>query len=436
MTYEETLAYIHHVDWRKSRLGLERVRELLGRMGTPETGMRYIHVAGTNGKGSTVAMLSSILQSAGYRTGMYISPFINRFNERMQVNGEPISDAELIEITGEIKPLADAMEDHPTEFELVTAIGFAYFARHGCDVVALEVGMGGEFDATNVIDTPELAVITNIGLDHTRELGPSISDIARAKAGIIKNGGTVVAYGQNEEADRVFRDTCAARHATLIMTAHDRIRNVSADLERLTFDFSERRDLAVGLIGSYQAHNAAVALTAVDALLQKDWKIPDAAVRRGLLSVRWPARFEILARKPLFVADGAHNPQGVEAAVESIRLHFPSEKIVFLLGVMADKDIPHMLLQLGPLAQEFVTATPRNPRAMPAQTLAERLTALGYPATACDSVEDGARTAIARAGENGIVCALGSLYMLGDVRAYIAARNGGSEDATTIPAGG
>ena len=422
MTYDEALTYIHHVSWRGSRLGLDRTRELLARMGHPERALRFIHVAGTNGKGSTVAMLAAILENAGYRTGMYVSPFISRFNERMQVNGAPISDEELAELTERIRPLADAMEDHPTEFELVTAIGFAYFARHGCDVVMLEVGMGGEFDSTNVIDTPALAVITNIGLDHTRELGPTIADIARAKAGIVKEGGTVVLYGENDEADKVFIDTCAKRRATCIVTDHGRIRNARADLNGLTFDFGEEKDLRVGLIGSYQLHNAAVALTAVEALRERGWRIPDDAVRRGLLHVRWPARFEVLSAKPLFVADGAHNPQGVAAAVESIRLHFPSHKPVLLLGVMADKDVPHMIDQLVPLAEAFVTVTPNNPRAMPARELADRLTELGGAATACDSVEAGVRLAVALAGEDGVVCALGSLYMLGDVRACVEQR--------------
>lgn len=430
-TLNEALAYIHHVDWRGSRLGLSRIEELLHRMGNPEKRMRFIHVAGTNGKGSTSAMLAAILQSAGYCTGLYTSPFINRFNERMAVNGEMIRDDELIEITEEIRPLADAMDDHPTEFELVTAIGFAFFQRHNCEVVVLEVGMGGEFDATNVIPTPELAVITNIGLDHTRELGPTITDIAKAKAGIIKPGGTVVIYGCNAEADAVFANTCAACGATLLVTDHSKAYNVHFGLDRLTFDFAERQGLTLGLVGSYQVRNAAVALTAVDALKDRGWRIPETAVRIGLANVKWPARFEVLGREPLFIADGAHNPQGIAAAVESFHAHFPGRKLVFLLGVMADKDVPHMLGQLPQLALAFVTATPNNPRAMPAAVLSEQLQKLGCRAIPCDSVEAGVQSAIALAGEEGIVCALGSLYMLGDVRACMAAPGGSDTKGKT-----
>ncbi|MEG1524606.1 MAG: folate family ECF transporter S component [Clostridia bacterium] len=419
MTYAEALDYIHHVTWRGSNLGLERTRELLDRVGHPEKGMKIIHVAGTNGKGSTVVMLSAILQQSGYKVGMYTSPYINRFNERMAINGEPIADDELAMLTEQLKPAADVMADHPTEFELITVIALQFFQRHDCDIVVLEVGMGGELDSTNVIDVPELAIITNIGLDHTRELGPTITDIANAKAGIIKEGGDVVIYGLNEEADAVFFKTCELRHAHLVVTDHTQIHNVSVSLDHLTFDFGEYKALNCGLIGSYQVHNAAVVLTAVELLRKKGWQLAEAAVRAGLSRVKWPARFEILQRNPLFIADGGHNPQGIEAAIDSIRMHFPDRKLVFLLGIMADKDIPHMIEQLGPVAKEFITVTPDNPRAMPAEELAVRLFELGYTASACENVKEGVLKSIQTAGENGIVCALGSLYMLGDVRACL-----------------
>ncbi len=422
MQYEEALLYIHHVSWTRSRLGLTRTFALLGRIGNPQKSLRFIHVAGTNGKGSTAAMLAQIFQSAGYRTGMYTSPYIDRFNERMQVDGHPISDEELADITAYIRPFADEMEDHPTEFELVTAIGFSYFQRHGCQIVVLEVGMGGELDSTNVIDAPELAIITNMGFDHTKELGPTMRDIARAKAGIIKEGGTVVTYGCNPEADAVFEEACRARGAELVVTDHGRIQNLRPALDHLTFDFDGEKDLRCSLIGGYQAHNAAVALTAVEQLRNKGWRIDSAAVRSGLAGVRWPARFEVLCQSPLFIADGGHNPQGVEAAVASLRMHFPGKKLIFLLGIMADKDIPRMLEKIGPVAERFFTVTPCNPRAMQAMELASRLQALGYAAIACETVEDGVQAAIAAAGEDGLICALGSLYMLGDVRSCLRQR--------------
>jgi dihydrofolate synthase/folylpolyglutamate synthase len=423
MTYDEALSYIHSVTWRGSRLGLSRTRELLAQMGNPEEKLKFIHVAGTNGKGSTAAMLASILSKAGYRTGLYTSPFINRFNERMQVDGQDIPDDTLARLTGVIKPLADQMADHPTEFELITSIGFAYFLEEKCDVVVLEVGMGGELDSTNVIPVPELAVITNIGLDHTRELGPTITDIAKAKAGIIKEHGDVVIYGENAEADAVFIDVCRQRHANLHVTDHGRIANVRADLTRLTFDFTPLENLTCPLVGAYQPHNAAVALTAIEILREKGWEISDDAIYQGLDTVRWPARFEVLSRVPLFIADGGHNPQGVQAALDSIHLHFPGKKIIFLLGIMADKDVPAMTALIGPYAKVFVTVAPRNPRAMPAQELADRLTALGYEAIPCQSVEAGVEKVLSLAGPEDVICALGSLYMLGDVRSFLIAHS-------------
>ena len=422
LNYDDALAYIHHVTWRGSRLGLERTAELLARLQNPHRALRFIHIAGTNGKGSTAAMLAKTLTLAGYNTGLYISPFINRFNERMQINGESITDEELAQITSYIRPFAEAMSDHPTEFELITVIAFEYFRRHAADVVVLEVGMGGALDSTNVIDTPELAIITNIGLDHTRELGPTITDIARAKAGIIKHGGDVLIYDQNPEADAVFATVCREQSAKLTVTDHTRISNVAASLEALRFTCSPYGEIACGLVGSYQAGNAAVVITAAELLRKKGWKITDQNLKDGLLSVRWPARFEVLGHEPIFIADGGHNPQGVAATANSLKAHFPGRKIVFLLGVMADKDVAHMIDQIGPIAEAFYTVTPDNPRAMRAGDLAALLTEQGLTATACESVSAGVQSAITHAGKSGIVCALGSLYMLGEVRTALGVK--------------
>ena len=282
LSYEEALDYIHHVTWRGSRLGLERTRELLARIGNPHQKLKFVHVAGTNGKGSTCAMLAKTLSLAGYRTGLYISPFINRFNERMQMDGVSIADEQLADITAFIKPHAEAMADHPTEFELITVIAFEYFLRQKADIVVLEVGMGGALDSTNVIDTPELAVITNIGLDHTRELGPTIRDIATAKAGIIKPGGDVLIYDQNPQADEVFASACLSKSARLHITDHSRISNVSVSLSALSFDCVPYGALQCGLVGTYQAKNAAVAITSVELLQAKGWKITTQNLKDGL----------------------------------------------------------------------------------------------------------------------------------------------------------
>lgn len=416
MTYEEALKYIHSVNWVGSKLGLERTQELLGKLGDPQKELKFIHIAGTNGKGSTAAMLASILEKAGYRVGLYTSPFINRFNERMQINGRQIPDDTLARLTEVIQPYADAMEDAPTEFELITALAMEYFRANECDIVVLEVGMGGALDSTNVIERPEAAVITAMGLDHVRELGPTMADIARAKAGIIKEHTSVVSYGGNPDADAVIAATCAEKHAVLHQPDFSAIVPGSFDLDGQSFSYKNWRELRIPLAGRYQMNNAAVVLETVAVLRQKLWNIPDGAVREGLDATRWPARFEVLRRNPVFIVDGGHNPHGIRATAESLARLFPGKKITFVTGVMADKDVESILGLIVPLADQFFTVRPNNPRAMKAEELASRISALGAKATPCGSVAEGVAKAIEAEGPDGVACALGSLYMSGEVR--------------------
>ena len=416
MTYEEALSYIHSICWKGSKLGLDRTRELLGKLNDPQKELKFIHIAGTNGKGSTAAMLSSILEEAGYRVGLYTSPFINRFNERMQVNHQPIPDEELAALTEYVRPHADAMADSPTEFELITALAMVWFARQKCDIVVLEVGMGGELDSTNIIDVPEAAVIAAMGMDHVKELGPTMADIARAKAGIIKEGGRVVSYGGNPEADEVIAAVCRARNASLCQPDFSAIVPGDFSLEGQTFSYKGWRGLRIPLVGAYQMNNAAVVLETVEVLRQRGWSVSDEAVRQGLADTRWPARFEVLRRDPVFIVDGGHNPHGIRATAESLRRLFPGRKITFVTGVMADKDVEHILGLIVPLADQFFTVRPDNPRAMDAGELAARIEAMGAKATACASVQDGVDRAIQAEGPHGVACALGSLYMSGEVR--------------------
>ena len=416
MTYEEALSYIHSICWKGSKLGLDRTRELLGKLNDPQKELKFIHIAGTNGKGSTAAMLSSILEEAGYRVGLYTSPFINRFNERMQVNHQPIPDEELAALTEYVRPYADAMADSPTEFELITALAMVWFARQKCDIVVLEVGMGGELDSTNIIDVPEAAVIAAMGLDHVKELGPTMADIARAKAGIIKEGGRVVSYGGNPEADEVIAAVCRARNASLCQPDFSAIVPGDFSLEGQTFSYKGWRGLRIPLVGAYQMNNAAVVLETVEVLRQRGWSVSDEAVRKGLADTRWPARFEVLRRDPVFIVDGGHNPHGIRATAESLSRLFPGRKITFVTGVMADKDVEHILGLIVPLADQFFTVRPDNPRAMDAGELARRIEAMGAKATPCASVRDGVDRAIQAEGPHGVACALGSLYMSGEVR--------------------
>lgn len=416
MTGREAIEYIHSHQWERHAPGLDRIRTLLRALGDPQRGQKFVHVAGTNGKGSTCACIAAVLRSAGYRVGLNTSPYLMTFHERIQVDGEMISDGELASLAEEVRPAAEAMAEHPTEFELITAIALLYFRRRGCDVSVLEVGLGGALDASNVIDVPEAAVLTAMGMDHVALLGPTQADVAAAKAGIIKPGGDVVSYGGCPEADEVFRRVCQERGARLTEVDFSRLRPRSAGLEGARFDFAPYEDLYLPLPGAYQLKNAAAAITALEVLGRKGWRISEEAVRRGLASVRWPGRFEVLRREPVFLLDGAHNAHGMAAAAESLRALFPGRKMVFLLGLLADKDVTAMLDALTPLAERVFTLRPESPRAMEAEALAELLAERGVPARPCAAAGEGVRLALDAAGQCGVVCALGSLYLSGDIR--------------------
>ena len=415
MNYEQAMEYIHAVQWAGHKPGLSRTRTLLAALGDPHKQLRFVHVAGTNGKGSTAAMLASCLQAAGYRVGLFTSPFINRFNERIQVDGEQIPDEELVRLVERVRPAADAMADVPTEFEIITALGMLYFAERRCDIVVLEVGLGGALDSTNVIDPPECAVITALGMDHVKELGPTLADIASAKAGIIKPGSPVVSYGGVPEADVVIARRAAELGVPLTVVDFGKLKMEGGSLDAVTFDLDGLDGIRLPLIGSYQPRNAAVAITALRVLQSRGWKIPEEAIRTGLERVRWPGRFELLRHDPAFLLDGSHNAHGMRATVQSLRDRFPGQKFVFLLSIMADKDVDEMLELLLPLAEQFVTVAANTPRAMPAQTLAGHIRARGGRAEPAPTVEAGVARAVALGG-SGPVCALGTLYFSGEVR--------------------
>ena len=415
MTLEEALHYIHAVCWKGSIPGLERINALLDEMGHPEQTLKFVHVTGTNGKGSTCAMIASVLRKAGYRTGLYTSPYITRFNERMQINGEMIPDEELCAITAEIKPLADRIFEQPTEFEMVTAIAFAWFARRQCDIVVCEVGMGGEFDATNVIGAPEAAVLCNIGLDHTEVLGDTLEKIAATKSGIIKSGCDAVLYRSTPGVEAVVEQRCSEVGAALHKVDFAGLHLRSRSLERQIFDFGGLTGLHLPLLGEHQLHNAAVALTTLSVLQKRGWKITEDDIRQGFACVVWPGRFQIIGREPLFLIDGGHNPQCIQALAQNITDYLPDRPLTILTGVLGDKDYHCMYRSVADHAAEFITVTPDNPRALTAQELAGYLSSFGKPVTACDTVDEGVRLAIDHAGKSGTVLCYGSLYLLGDV---------------------
>lgn len=440
----DPIAYINTPHWQASRLGLERIRELLERLGRPQDRLKFVHVAGTNGKGSICAYLASILSAAGHRTGMFTSPYIERFEERIRVDGAMISPDELRDVTLAVREHAEAMAeetgDHPTEFELMTAVALEHFARCGCDIVVLEVGLGGRLDSTNVIDAPEACVIARIGLDHTALLGNTLAAIAGEKAGIVKEGSAVVSWPQEPEAMAVIEHAaaehgCELRVPDFAQLEEGAIRWEDGAPPFRPFSYKEWADLRTGILGSYQPQNATVALEAVDVLRGRGWRIPDEAVRAGVAQTRWPGRFEIVegGSSPdgfAIVVDGGHNPQGARALADSLAEVFPGRKPVFVIGVLEDKDYPRMLEDALPLGSAFVCVTPDNPRALPAHKLARAIRWTGQDLLGCSACvnpvaardfEDAIRRARELAGPDGLICAFGSLYSVAALKEAVRA---------------
>lgn len=412
---QDAVEYIHSFSWMGSRPGLERTKALLDAIENPERELSFIHVVGTNGKGSTCAMIASMLRAGGKCVGLYTSPFIMDFKERMMVNGRKITEEELPEITRFVGEKADALAEHPTEFELVTCIALEYFRRRKCDLVVLEAGMGGRLDSTNAIPTPEVAVITNIGLDHTGVLGNTVEKIAAEKAAVIKPGCRVVLYRQSPEVTDVVQRVCAQQGAELHIADPAGIKVLSDTLEGQRILWNGR-ELSLPLLGAHQRSNAAVALTVME-LLKEKWQIPDRAVPDGLAAVKWPGRFEVLSRRPWFIVDGGHNPQCAETVAQNLDCYFKGKPAVLLIGVLADKDYEAECALVAPYAARFVTVTPDSGRALSAEELAKRLARYGKPVTVCPTVREGVRRACELAGTDGLVCAFGSLYMTGEIRA-------------------
>lgn len=416
MTYDQAIEYIHANFWLGSKPGLSRTKELLGKIGNPQDKLSFIHVAGTNGKGSFCAMLSSILIESGYKVGTFTSPYILRFNERMKIGGLDIPDDTLARLTEFIRPFAEEMEDKPTEFELITAIAMEYFAREKCDIVILECGMGGRLDSTNIIKTPLLSVITGIALDHTAFLGNTVCEIATEKAGIIKKNIPCLFCGNDTDALSVIEGKARQMASPLFTVDRSKLTIKESSLDGTVFDCESYQDMTIPLLGTYQAENAQNVLKAVELLQKQGLKISEGAIKGGLKNVRWPARYEIVCRSPLIVCDGGHNPEGVDSAVKSTKHYFKGEKLLVVTGVMADKDHRYIAKRIGEIAKEVFCITPDNPRALSAEEFTQDFCDLKVLAKAYPSVFEAITAATKKAKEEGtaILC-LGSLYMYKEI---------------------
>ena len=405
MNYKEARVYLDEVSKYGSVLGLESMRELLRRLGDPQNELKFIHISGTNGKGSVLAYLSTILTGAGYRTGRYISPTLFSYRERIQVDGEYIEKESLACHVTAIAAAAEDMQKaglpSPTVFEIETALAFLYFKEKRCDIVTLEVGCGGLLDATNIITTTLMEVIASISMDHTDLLGDTLAKIAAQKAGIIKPDTMVVSAQQKSEAAQVIEDTCKEQHCTLQMVDESKISNVHYGAEGQTFSYKEWENVAISLAGSYQIKNAALALEGVEALRKLGYALSDQQVREGLLHTAWRGRFTTLRRDPTVIIDGAHNPAG--------------KTLYFVMGMFKDKDYAQVIDLTAPLARHIITVeTPGNPRAMPARELAEAVGKVNPSVEWADSVAHGVEKALAMAGKEDAVIVFGSLSFLGE----------------------
>ncbi len=412
MNYTEALEYIHSISWTFCKPGLERIGELCKKLGDPQKDLKFIHVAGTNGKGSFCSMLNSILLESGMHVGLYTSPYIRFFNERMCVDGNPIENEELAELCDYIKPIADSMDDKPTEFELITAIAFEYFKRHKCDVVILEAGMGGRLDSTNIIRQPLLSVITGIAFDHTAFLGDTVEKIAAEKAGIIKDASPILYGGTDISARAVISLQAEKVGSEFFEVDYKKLSNIRTTLDGTIFDYGKYDDIEIKLLGMYQPKNAAVVINAVEILRKNGINITDTQLRNGLKKAKWQGRFEIISKEPLIIFDGAHNPQGISSAVESIRTYFGDKKVYLLTGVLRDKDYTAIAKDLSMVASKAFTITPDNPRALSSYEYAETLKNAGIDAKAFEKLQDALFEGIKAAiqNETPLVC-LGSLYV-------------------------
>lgn len=416
MAYKEAIDYLAFTSKRGSCLGLSRITQLLERLGNPHKNVKFIHVTGTNGKGSVTKMLSCILNAQGYKTGLFSSPFVTRVNESIQLDGSEISDNEFAELIGDIMPVAEAMDELPTEFEITTAAAFEYFSKKNCDVAVIECGLGGDMDSTNVIEAPLLSVITNVEADHSAFLGDTIAEIAAHKAGIIKKGCPVLFGGNSMEALEVISEK--AINSKIFTVDYSRLSNISCTLSGSTFNFGEQ-NFSLSMLGIYQPYNAAIAISAVEILRKNGLDISNKAVYKGLKSARLNGRFELIKENPIVIFDGSHNPHGVNAAIESITNYF-DRKVVLLMGVMADKEYPEMVKTLSEVAAKAFTVKPNNPRALDSMLLADEFIRNGVDAEFSTELSAGVEKALTYAEKNQLpLIALGSLYMYSEFMNFI-----------------
>ena len=419
MNYAEARVYLDEVSKYGSVLGLENMRELLGRLGNPQDDLKFIHISGTNGKGSVLAYLSTILSGGGYRTGRYISPTLFSYRERIQVDEQKIEKESLAHHVTAIAKVIEEMKaenaGYPTAFEVETALAFLYFKEKDCDIVVLETGLGGALDATNIIKTTVMEVIAPISMDHMEFLGDTLEKIAMQKAGIIKPHTAVVSASQEPDAKKVLDHVCKENQCSMYMVDPAQITDVLYDVEEQQFSYKNWKNVKITLAGSYQILNAALALEGVEELRRLGYHLSEEQVRQGLYRAVWRGRFTLLSKNPAVIIDGAHNPGAAKELKHSLDLYFKGKDLYYIFGVFQDKDYQEVIRLTAPLAKHIITVqTPGNPRALPANELKEAVQAVNPSVEAAQSIQEAVKKSLQLAKNEDAIIIFGSLSFLGE----------------------
>ena len=429
MNYEEARVYLDEVSKYGSVLGLDNMRELLGRLGNPQDDLKFIHISGTNGKGSALSYMSTILSGAGFRTGRYISPTLYAYRERIQVDGVMIDRESLAALVTVVKEAVDAMEaenkGNPTVFEVETALSFLYFKEQKCDIVVLETGLGGTLDATNVVKTTVMEMISSIGMDHMEFLGGTLQEIAENKAGIIKPHTWVVSAEQDPKAAEVIKRVCREKVCKLSVVDPDAFQDVHYGYEKQTFTYKNWKDVEITLAGTYQVTNAALALEAVEALRKLGYSLTEEQVRKGMKAAFWRGRFSVIHKNPVVVIDGAHNPAAAKVLKDSLETYFQGKNLHFIMGVFADKDYQSVIEMTAPLAKHIITIeTPGNPRALSAVKLKEAVEKVNPSVEAAGSIREAVEKSMKNTQKDDVIAAFGSLSFLGELDREVQSMEG------------
>lgn len=422
MNYREAMEYIEELKPLGSVMGLETMRQLCARLGDPQDNLKFVHIAGTNGKGSTLAYISTVMQTAGYHVGRYLSPAVRGYREKFQVDGREITQSGLCRYLEPVKEAAEAMAAeglaHPTLFEVETAVAFLWFQDKPCDLVVLETGLGGALDATNVVNNTLAAVFSSISMDHMEILGETLEEIALVKAGIIKNGCYVISVKQQPEVMKVLRQSALLKKGKFLTADIARAKQIKYGVRKQSFSYDRFKNLEISIAGQFQIENALLAVETVMALTRCGFTVPEEKLRQGMLAAGWPGRFDVIAQKPLVIADGAHNEDAAKKLAESIRFYFTNRKIIYIIGMLRDKEYDKVIRATFSLASHIITVTPPiKERALSALELAQTAREYHSAVTAADSVQEAVEIAYLLTGKDkdAVIVAFGSLSYLGEL---------------------